>query len=108
MTLRESDDRIVPQQPEFQSGGEKPGNAGAGKAVRISRDPDRTSTVLRVYPVIVCRKTLSLPLADNSVPVVSCGESGPCHVSQLCVMNGKQQKTKESFPDRLSVTDTRC
>jgi len=44
MTFRESDDRIVPQQPEVQSGGEKPGNAGVGKAVGPSRDSDRTST----------------------------------------------------------------
>ena len=45
MTLRESDDRIVPQPPEVQSGSEKPGNAGAGKAVGISRgsgDPPLT------------------------------------------------------------------
>jgi len=40
MTLRDSDGRIVPQQPEVQSGSEKPGNAGAGKAARISRDQD--------------------------------------------------------------------
>jgi hypothetical protein len=46
MTLRDSDDRIVPKLPEVQSGSDKPGNTGAGKAVRISRDPDRASTVL--------------------------------------------------------------
>ena len=38
MTIRDSDDRIVPQPPEFQSGGDKPGNADVGKAVRISRE----------------------------------------------------------------------
>ena len=45
-TLRESDDRIVPLKREDQSRGSKPGNAGAGKAVRPSREPgagtDRT------------------------------------------------------------------
>ena len=35
-----SDDRIVPLKREDQSRGTKPGNAGAGKAVRPSRDPD--------------------------------------------------------------------
>ena len=46
MTLRDSDDRIVPQRPEIQSGGEKPGNAGAGKAVGISRGTSDTSPTL--------------------------------------------------------------
>lgn len=35
-----SDDRIVPLKREDQSRGSKPGNAGAGKAVRPSRDSD--------------------------------------------------------------------
>ena len=38
MTLRESDDRIVPMKLECQSSGQKPGNAGVGKAVRASRE----------------------------------------------------------------------
>ena len=38
MTLWESDGRIVPLKREGQSRGSKPGNAGAGKAVRPSRD----------------------------------------------------------------------
>jgi RNA-directed DNA polymerase len=46
MTLRDSDDPVVPQQPEYQSGGDKPSNVGAGKRVGISRDPDRAPTVL--------------------------------------------------------------
>ena len=40
MTLRESDGRIVPTQSECQSESDKPGNTGAGKAARISRDQD--------------------------------------------------------------------
>ena len=43
MTLRESDDPVVPQQPEIQSGGEKPSNIGAGKRVGISRDSEASS-----------------------------------------------------------------
>ena len=45
MTPRESDDRIVPLKPEVQSGGVKPGNAGAGKAVGPSRDSELTPAV---------------------------------------------------------------
>ena len=37
-TRWKSDDRIVPLEREDQSRGSKPGNAGAGKAVRPSRD----------------------------------------------------------------------
>ena len=46
MTLREWDGRIVPHPAEFQSVREKPGNAGVGKAARISRESDRTPSVL--------------------------------------------------------------
>ena len=45
MTPRESDERIVPLKPEVQSGGVKPGNAGAGKAVGPSRDSELTPAV---------------------------------------------------------------
>ena len=45
MTLRESDGRIVPQQHEDQSCETTPGNAGRGKAAKLTRDSDRTSTV---------------------------------------------------------------
>ena len=55
MTFRESDGRIVPQQPEDDSGGEKPGNIVAGKAARISRDPDRAPPVLRDGPAMLTR-----------------------------------------------------
>ncbi len=41
-----SDGGIVPLKREDQSRGVKPGNAGAGKAARPSRETDRTSTVL--------------------------------------------------------------
>ena len=40
MTPGKSDDRIVLLKREDQSRGSKPGNAGAGKAVRPSRDSD--------------------------------------------------------------------
>ena len=46
MTLRDSDDPVVPTKLESQSSEGNPGNAGVGKAVRISRGPDRTPPVL--------------------------------------------------------------
>ena len=55
MTFRESDGRIVPQQPEDDSGGEKPSNTGVGKAARISRGSDRASPVLRDGPAMLTR-----------------------------------------------------
>ena len=55
MTLRDSDDRIVPQPPEDQSGGDKPSNIGVGKAVGILRDPDRAPPVLRDGPSVLTR-----------------------------------------------------
>jgi RNA-directed DNA polymerase len=44
--LWKSDDCIVPLKPDLQSGRSKPGNAGAGKAVRPSRGTDETSPAL--------------------------------------------------------------
>jgi len=55
MTFRDSDDRIVPQRPENQSGGEKPGNAGAGKAVGISRDSSDPSPALSGGSTVLAR-----------------------------------------------------
>ncbi len=46
MTLRESDGCIVPLNRKDQLRGSKPGNAGAGKAAKPSRDPDPTPTAL--------------------------------------------------------------
>ena len=43
-TTWKSDDRIVPLKREVPSRGSKPGNAGAGKAVRPSRDSDGSPT----------------------------------------------------------------
>lgn len=40
-----SDSRIVPQQPTGQVGETKPGNAGGGKAAKLSRERDRTPAV---------------------------------------------------------------
>ena len=47
MTFRESDGRIVPLKSGNPSDEMKPGNAGAGKAARMSRDRDRAPSVLR-------------------------------------------------------------
>jgi RNA-directed DNA polymerase len=46
MTLWESDDRIVPQTPSDQEGGTKPSNVGGGKAVKLTREPARTASIL--------------------------------------------------------------
>lgn len=46
-TFRESDGCIVPLKLEDQSSGRKPGNAGGGKAARLSRDRDRSPSVHR-------------------------------------------------------------
>ena len=45
MTFRESDGCIVPTPAEDQSAREKPGNTGAGKSARPTRDSDRTPAV---------------------------------------------------------------
>ena len=47
MTDRESDRRIVPFSAEDQSVASKSGNADAGKASKLSRDPDWASSVHR-------------------------------------------------------------
>ena len=46
MMNRESDDRIVPLKTGLQSVGRMSGNTDAGKAVKLSRDRDRASSVL--------------------------------------------------------------
>jgi group II intron reverse transcriptase/maturase len=46
MTLWESDDRIVPQKPSDQEGGTKPRNFGGGKAVKLTREPTQTASIL--------------------------------------------------------------
>lgn len=50
-----SDDRIVPLKCEDQSHGSKPGNAGAGKAVRPSRGSEDPPSVLSVGPTVTDR-----------------------------------------------------
>lgn len=46
MTLWESDDRIVPQTPSDQEGGMKLSNVSEGKAVKLTREPTRTASIL--------------------------------------------------------------
>ena len=55
MTLGKSDDRIVPLKREDQSRGSKPGNAGAGKAFRPSRDSDDPSPTPSGGPTVLDR-----------------------------------------------------
>ena len=64
MTLWESDGRIVPLKPEVQSGGSKPGNAGAGKAAKPTRGPDRAPTVLRDGHSVLTRLDLITKRAE--------------------------------------------
>ena len=47
MMLWDSDDRIVPLTPADQADGSKLGNSSAGKAVKLTRDPDRAAAVHR-------------------------------------------------------------
>lgn len=55
MTLRESDDCVVPLKLADQASEMKPGNAGAGKAVRPSRDSDNPPTVPSDGPSVLER-----------------------------------------------------
>jgi RNA-directed DNA polymerase len=55
MTLRESDDRIVPKRSADQAEGDKPSNIGIGKAVGISRDPDRAPSALSGGTTVLTR-----------------------------------------------------
>jgi len=55
MTLRESDGRIVPWKRENQSRGSKPGNAGGGKAAKLTRSPDWALTVHSDGPSVLTR-----------------------------------------------------
>jgi len=55
MTLRESDGRIVPTKLDDQSSGQKPGNAGVGKAARPTRDSDQTLPALRGGNAVINR-----------------------------------------------------
>jgi RNA-directed DNA polymerase len=55
MTLRGSDDRIVPKRSADQAEGDKPSNIGVGKAVGISRDPDRAPSALSGGTTVLTR-----------------------------------------------------
>ena len=80
MTFRESDGCIVPMKLEDQSGGTKPGNAGVGKAARLSRDSDRTSAVLSYGHTVLTR------LGPSSIRKTSDGwepDAGKRHV-RIC------------------------
>ena len=46
MTFWESDDRIVPQQPSDQEGEMKLSNVSEGKAVKLTREPAQTASIL--------------------------------------------------------------
>ena len=66
MTFRESDGRIIPTKLEYQSSGQKPGNAGVGKAARVSRDSDRAPPVLRDGPAVITRLNRITTVVENN------------------------------------------
>ena len=55
MMLWESDDRIVPLKSADQADGSKLGNSSAGKAVKLTRDPDRATAVHRDGAPLITR-----------------------------------------------------
>ena len=55
MTLRESDDRIVPMKLKDQLSRWKSSNIDVGKAVRISRDSDQAPSVLSDGTAVITR-----------------------------------------------------
>lgn len=55
MMLWESDDRIVPLKSADQADGSKLGNSSAGKAVKLTRDPDRAAAVHRDGQPLITR-----------------------------------------------------
>ena len=65
MTLRESDGRIVPLSLAGQASESMPSNAGAGKAAKLTRDPDRASTVLRDGDSVITRLDLITTRAES-------------------------------------------
>lgn len=78
MTIRESDGRIVPLKSGTQSDGMKPSNIGAGKAVRVSRDPDRTSSVLSDGTTMINRPDhITTERRDTQVAIRSCRSPQP-------------------------------
>ena len=67
--MRESDGRIVPKPAEDRSAGEKPGNAGVGKASRVSRCEARARPVLRDGLGVLTRPLSSFTFATG-IPVM--------------------------------------
>ena len=65
MTLWESDGRIVPLKREDRSRGSKPGNAGAGKAAKLTREPDRALTGHRDGRSVLTRLELITSRAER-------------------------------------------
>ena len=65
MAFWESDGRIVPLKREGQSRGSKPGNAGAGKAAKLTRGPARASTVHRYGRSVLTRLDLITYRAEH-------------------------------------------
>lgn len=65
MALWDSDGRIVPLKREAQSRRSKPGNAGAGKAAKLTRGPARASAVHRDGRSVLTRLNLITYRAEH-------------------------------------------
>ena len=63
--LWDSDGRIVPLKREHRSRRSKPGNAGAGKAAKLTRGPDRASAVHRDGRSVLTRLDLITYRAEH-------------------------------------------
>ena len=107
MTFRESDGRIVPLKSGSQSDGMKPSNIGAGKAARVSRDPDRTSSVLRDGTTMINRPDhITTERRDKQVAIRCCRSTHPGVVTRRpdCCLLGDPIMTSEAWePDALTA-----
>jgi len=106
MTLRESDDRIVPMKLEDQSSRRKSGNTDEGKAVKISRDPDQASTVLSDGDSVLTRLDRISQRAEAHPEGVSI-ISFRCSTTSCCgtlFADSNEAKRRESMASRLKTT----
>ncbi len=107
MTFRESDGRIVPLKSGPQPDGMKPSNIGAGKAARVSRDPDRTSPVLSDGITMLNRPDHITPeRRDAQVSIRCCRSPHPRVVNRRhdrCLLGGLKVISDVWEPDALTA-----
>ena len=102
-TLWKSDDRIGPVKCAGQARGSKPGNAGAGKAVRPSRDSD----IRRPHPVAEVRcwsDWIASPNERNRIRKRRSIISSRCSPTSCCGMrSGSSSAVKAKGVDEVTV-----